>query len=155
MCHLESTIKPHKSIKTLHLSQLASKMDEFYQTSLKIHIFCANLLVALIFVHLFLVNFRKNGLKFAIRIRNFLPLYYTTLAFIALSGTNMLSVMHFGLNLPSISMIFAVILLILLGIFEYKLLKKCVKMRNFGNFSKKINCKILLDFCIVMFVSVI
>lgn len=73
----------------------------------------------------------------------------------ALSGTNMLSVLHFKLSISAILMIFGAIALIGIGIFEFKLLKKGIKMRNFDHFRRVTNRKILIDFCIIVFVGVI
>lgn len=73
------------------------------------------------------------------------PFYYTMLTLIALSGFNMASVLKFDISYNSYIMILSVFLLIGLGIYEFKMLKKTIKTKSFIEFRKKAKMQSLFD----------
>ncbi|WP_228568454.1 hypothetical protein [Campylobacter sputorum] len=130
-------------------------MEFFYTTSYKMHIGFICVILVAVFVHFLLINYKVGDVRYAIRLRNFFPFYYTMLTLIALSGFNMASVLKFDISYNSYIMILSVFLLIGLGIYEFKMLKKTIKTKSFIEFRKKANIKVCLDLLIILFASVI
>lgn len=130
-------------------------MELFYATSYKMHIVFICMILLCIFVHFFLINYKTNDAKYAIRLRNFFPIYYTLLTLLALSGFNMASVLKFEISYGIYAMICAVFVLIGCGIYEFKALKKANIIKSFDKFRKMANKKVFLDLLIIVFVSVI
>lgn len=128
-------------------------MELFYSTSYKMHIAFVCVILLAICLHFFLINYKINDVKYAIRLRNFFPFYYTILTLIALSGFNMAAIYKFDISLSSYMMILGVFVLIGLGIYEFKMLKNARKIKNFSEFRKKANKKVFMDALVIFFVS--
>ncbi|WP_156108482.1 hypothetical protein [Campylobacter sputorum] len=119
------------------------------------HISFVCVILVVVFAHFLLINYKVGDARYAIRLRSFFPFYYTMLTLVALSGFNMASVLKFDISYNSYIMILSVFVLIGLGVYEFKILKKTIKTKSFIEFRKKANIKVCLDFLIILFASVI
>lgn len=130
-------------------------MELFYSTSYKMHIAFVCVILLAICLHFFLINYKLNDVKYAIRLRNFFPFYYTILTLVALSGFNMTAIYKFDISLSSYMMILGVFVLIGLGVYEFKMLKNARKLKDYSEFRKKANKKVFIDVLVIFFVSVV
>lgn len=126
-------------------------MNEVYELSLSLHLFFIKTLVVLLILHLLLV-FLKQNQKYIVRLRLFLPLYYTNLAFVFFTGALELGILRFSLDFGIILMIISFFMLIFLGIAGFKRLKRLQINKDFNAFKYFMSIKIITE-CFIIILS--
>ncbi|TKX31863.1 hypothetical protein [Campylobacter aviculae] len=107
-------------------------MDQSYQFFLVLHLYSLYASGFLMFFYLILTQGSfKTDFIFIRRIRLFLPIYYTFLAFMLFTGLLLLAMKKFQMNLNFWIMIAAWILILILAIFHFVQFKKARKIRRY------------------------
>ena len=97
----------------------------------------------------------RSGLRFLRRIRLFLPIYYTTLAALIISGSVMLPVLRFDLSFKIYFMAVGSLAMIALSAASYKRLKIAYLSQNFAPYQRKMRLILGLNLAIILIASVI
>ena len=97
----------------------------------------------------------RSGLRFLRRVRLFLPIYYTTLAALIISGSVMLAVLRFDLSFKIYFMAVGSLAMIALSAVSYKRLKIAYLSQSFAPYQRKMRVILGLNLAIILIASVI
>ncbi|WP_298703581.1 hypothetical protein [uncultured Campylobacter sp.] len=97
----------------------------------------------------------RSGLRFLRRIRLFLPIYYSCIAALIVSGSVMLSVLRFDLSFKIYFMALGSLAMIALSAVSYKWLKIAYLSQNFTPYQRKMRVILGLNLAIILIASVI
>ncbi len=97
----------------------------------------------------------RSGLRFLRRIRLFLPIYYSCIAALIISGSVMLAVLRFNLSFRICFMAAAALAMIILSAASYKRLKIAYLNQNFAPYQRKMRVILGLSLAIILIASVI
>lgn len=97
----------------------------------------------------------RSGLRFLRRIRLFLPIYYSCIAALIISGSVMLAVLRFDLSFRIYFMAAAALAMIILSAASYKRLKIAYLSQNFTPYQRKMRVILGLNLVIILIASVI
>ena len=97
----------------------------------------------------------RSGLRFLRRIRLFLPIYYSCIAALIISGSVMLAVLRFDLSFRIYFMAAAALAMIILSAASYKRLKIAYLSQNFAPYQRKMRVILGLSLAIILIASVI
>ena len=95
----------------------------------------------------------RSGLRFLRRVRLFLPIYYSCIAALIISGSVMLAVLRFDLSFRIYFM--AAAAMIILSAVSYKRLKIAYLSQNFAPYQRKMRVILGLSLAITLIASVI
>ena len=97
----------------------------------------------------------RSGLRFLRRIRLFLPIYYSCIAALVISGSVMLAVLRFDLSFRIYFMAAAALAMIALSAVSYKRLKIAYLSQNFAPYQRKMRVILGLSLAIILIASVL
>ena len=97
----------------------------------------------------------RSGLRFLRRIRLFLPIYYSCIAALIISGSVMLPVLRFDLSFKIYFMAVGSLAMIALSAVSYKRLKIAYLSQNFAPYQRKMRVILGLNLAIILIASVI
>lgn len=97
----------------------------------------------------------RSGLRFLRRIRLFLPIYYSCITALIISGSVMLAVLRFDLSFRIYFMATAALAMIILSAASYKRLKIAYLSQNFAPYQRKMRVILGLSLAIILIASVI
>lgn len=97
----------------------------------------------------------RSGLRFLRRIRLFLPIYYSCIAALIISGSVMLPVLRFDLSFRIYFMAAAALAMIAFSATSYKRLKIAYLSQNFAPYQRKMRLILGLNLAIILIASVI
>ena len=97
----------------------------------------------------------RSGLRFLRRVRLFLPIYYSCIAALIISGSVMLPVLRFDLSFKIYFMTVAALAMIALSAVSYKRLKIAYLSQNFAPYQRKMRVILGLSLAIILIASVI
>ena len=97
----------------------------------------------------------RSGLRFLRRIRLFLPIYYSCIAALIISGSVMLAVLRFDLSFKIYFMAVGSLAMIALSAISYKRLKIAYLSQNFAPYQRKMRVILGLSLAIILIASVI
>ena len=97
----------------------------------------------------------RSGLRFLRRIRLFLPIYYSCIAALIISGSVMLAVLRFDLSFKIYFMAVGSLAMIALSVVSYKRLKIAYLSQNFAPYQRKMRVILGLSLAIILIASVI
>ena len=97
----------------------------------------------------------RSGLRFLRRIRLVLPIYYSCIAALIISGSVMLAVLRFNLSFRICFMAAAALAMIILSAASYKRLKIAYLNQNFAPYQRKMRVILGLSLAIILIASVI
>ena len=97
----------------------------------------------------------RSGLRFLRRIRLFLPIYYSCIAALIISGSVMLPVLRFDLSFKIYFMAVGSLAMIILSAVSYKRLKIAYLSQNFAPYQRKMRVILGLSLAIILIASVI
>lgn len=97
----------------------------------------------------------RSGLRFLRRIRLFLPIYYSCIAALIISGSVMLPVLRFDLSFKIYFMAVGSLAMIALSAVSYKWLKIAYISQNFAPYQRKMRLILGLSLAIILIASVI
>ena len=97
----------------------------------------------------------RSGLRFLRRIRLFLPIYYSCIAALIISGSVMLPVLRFDLSFKIYFMTVGSLAIIALSAVSYKRLKIAYLSQNFALYQRKMRVILGLSLAIILIASVI
>lgn len=126
---------------------------EVFNLAKSIHIGITFILLGLIILHFYLINYGVNSPNYAKRIKLFLPTYYGFLAAMIMTGLLLMSAFYFEMSLRAFVMMVVVVLLIGLGAMEFKKLKRAIASKNFIDFRKKMRIKVAIDLILLLIAS--
>ena len=97
----------------------------------------------------------RSGLRFLRRIRLFLPIYYSCIAALIISGSVMLPVLRFDLSFKIYFMAAAALVMIAFSATSYRRLKIAYLSQNFAPYQRKMRVILGLNLAIILIASVI
>lgn len=130
-------------------------MGETYLFSLDLHLFFIKIILFFMLLHLLLVWLPNKNFSYIKRLMFFLPAYYCVLACIIFSGFLNLAFLHFSMDFSIGLMLFASVVLIILGAKGFKKLKAFRTNKNLRNFRIFMSVKILLEMLVITLTIII